>query len=71
MHYKYNWKEIQEFYDLGNSWRDIEKKFGANQATIDKASKRGDFVSRSQLDAAQKRLKRFENLIKKMKICSF
>lgn len=43
---KYDWSEIQKFYDSGYTWRDITKNFGIAQATIMSAKKRGDFISR-------------------------
>jgi very-short-patch-repair endonuclease len=49
--YKYNWKEIQKFYDKGNTFRDIEREFGVNSVSICKARKRGDFISRSNSEA--------------------
>ncbi len=49
--YKYNWKEIQDFYDQGNSLRDIQNKFGAQKGTISKAWHRGDLKTRSQKEA--------------------
>lgn len=50
---KYNWKEIQEFYDAGHTWREIQAKFGIFQGSISKAKKRGDFVSRDHVSAAK------------------
>jgi len=44
---KYNWKEIQKFYDLEGSYRKIRDKFGASMQTISKAVKRGDLVTRT------------------------
>lgn len=49
--HKYDWKEIQNFYDAGNSLRDIQKKFGAHSATMNKACKRGDLKTRSRHEA--------------------
>lgn len=48
---RYNWKEIQEFYDKGHTWREIENKFGVVQASIAKAKNRGDFISRNHSGA--------------------
>lgn len=48
---KYNWKEIQAFYDTGKTWRDITNHFGACQATILSAAKNGRFKSRNVSDA--------------------
>ena len=50
-HIRYNWKEIQEFYDAGHTWREIQNKFGVVQASIAKAKDRGDFISRDHSDA--------------------
>lgn len=51
MNNKYNWEEIQEFYDKGNSWRDIQKEFGCSMATLSKASKEGHLNSRNRGEA--------------------
>lgn len=48
---KYNWKQIQKFYDEGHTWREIQDKFGVVQASILKAKERGDFISRDRSDA--------------------
>lgn len=48
---KYNWKEIQKFYNEGHTWREIQDKFGVVQASILKAKERGDFISRNHSDA--------------------
>lgn len=50
-HTRYDWKEIQKFYDEGHTWREIQDKFGAVQASILGAKKRGDFISRDHSDA--------------------
>lgn len=43
---KYNWKEIQAYYDLGNSYKRCEEKFGVCNASLAKAVKRGDLKTR-------------------------
>ena len=48
---KYNWVEIQKFYDQGHTWRDITNHFGVCQATILSAVKNGRFKSRNMSDA--------------------
>jgi very-short-patch-repair endonuclease len=48
---KYNWNEIQKFYNLGNTFSDITDKFGCCRGSITKAVKRGDFISRSQSES--------------------
>lgn len=45
---KYNWKEIQAYYDDGHTYRECMKKFGFCDQTWAKAKKRGDFKSRNQ-----------------------
>lgn len=45
---KYDWVEIQKFYDEGNSYSDITEKFGASSSSIDWAKRNGMFVSRSR-----------------------
>ena len=44
---KYNWDEIQSYYNEGNSWRDLKNKFGINSSAIFKAIKKGRFISRN------------------------
>jgi len=46
-----NWKEIQEFYDAGNSTRNIIDKFELNYGTISKASKLGYIKIRNKSEA--------------------
>lgn len=46
---KYNWSEIQVFYNLGNSWRACQKRFGMTSGTIGKARKRGELVTYSRI----------------------
>jgi very-short-patch-repair endonuclease len=48
---KYNWQEIQKFYDQGMTWRDITNHFGVSQATISLAKKQGKFKSRNKSDS--------------------
>lgn len=50
---RYDWTKIQKFYDNGNSWRDIVREVGITNKAIQKAIKRGDFITRS-LSAAGK-----------------
>lgn len=51
---KYDWNEIQKFYDEGHTWREITEKFGIKGASLGKAYKRGDFIStRNPSDAAK------------------
>lgn len=47
----YDWNLIQQDYDNGLSYRDIENKYGPTQYTISKAKKRGDLKTRSQQEA--------------------
>lgn len=53
MNKKYNWKEIQDIYNTGKTWRELRQIFGVNMATIAKAIERGDFVSRNKSDAGK------------------
>ena len=46
---KYNWEEVQAFYDEGNSLRDCSRQFGMAKRTLEAASKRGDLKTRPQL----------------------
>ena len=49
--YKYEWKEIQDFYNTGKTWEDIKNQFGCCFASIAKAVKRGDFITNNKSDA--------------------
>lgn len=46
MKYRYDWSEIQRFYDGGNSYRACRKKFGFASVSWTKAVSRGDIVPR-------------------------
>jgi very-short-patch-repair endonuclease len=48
---KYNWSEIQKFYDAGNTWRDIHIKYGMSNQSIHKATLRGDLKLRNKSEA--------------------
>lgn len=48
---KYDWNKIQEFYNAGHTWREIQDQFGVAQASLFKAKERGDFISRNHSDA--------------------
>jgi len=48
---RYNWIEIQKFYDEGHTWREVIEEFGVSMAAITSARKRGDFVSRERSSA--------------------
>jgi very-short-patch-repair endonuclease/predicted DNA-binding protein YlxM (UPF0122 family) len=49
---KYNWKEIQRYYDEGLSWRELNEKFGVSMQSIWDAKNRGDFTSRDKSSAS-------------------
>jgi len=55
---KYNWDEIQRFYDLGNTWRDIQNKFGVASQTIWKSVKAGRLVVRNKSEASKLHFKK-------------
>lgn len=59
MRKKYNWIEVQEFYNNGNSWRDIIKYFGVSNRAIQKAIIRGDLVVRNKSDAQKLNIAKF------------
>lgn len=40
---RYDWEEVQSYYDEGNSWREVCEKFGMCLATISNARRRGAF----------------------------
>lgn len=45
---KYDYKEVQRYYDKGNSLRDCIQKFGMAKRTIEAAAQRGDLITRPQ-----------------------
>lgn len=47
----YNWTELQQDYDNGLSYRNLEKKYGVTQNAIANAKKRGDLKTRTISDA--------------------
>lgn len=51
---KYNWPEIQESYNNGMSWRQLEKKFGVTQRALSKAKSRGDLITTRNVSDALK-----------------
>lgn len=51
---RYDWKEIQRFYDDNHTWREVEEKFGTYLSTIWKATTRGDFKSTRDISSATK-----------------
>lgn len=55
---KYDWNEIQQFYDSGKSWAEITTKFGATPDAISKAQKRGVFVSRNNSESQKVRFEK-------------
>lgn len=48
---KYDWNEIQKFYDDGNTWRDVHKKYGVANRSIQKAVIRGSLKLRNKSEA--------------------
>lgn len=54
-----NWKEIQEYYDEGNSSRDLIKKYKLNHSVINKASKLGYLKLRNRSEATKLRYKKY------------
>ncbi len=51
---KYNWTEIQKYYNDGHTWREIENRFGVQQSSILKATRRGVFKSTRDKSSASK-----------------
>jgi Bacterial regulatory proteins, luxR family/HNH endonuclease len=43
---RYDWAEVQRYYDLGHTISECERRFGFARATFMDAVKRGDLVSR-------------------------
>jgi predicted DNA-binding protein YlxM (UPF0122 family) len=56
---KYNWEDIQKFYDEDKSYTDVSIKYGVNRSSILKAVKRGDLIPRTYSDALKLTWKRF------------
>lgn len=54
---KYNWVEIQEYYDSGHSYRDCIKKYGMHSLTLCKAMRRGDLKTRTATEGMRLRVK--------------
>lgn len=48
---KYDWQKIQEFYNHGNSWRDVMNEFGVSNRAVEKAVLRGDLKLRTRSEA--------------------
>lgn len=51
MRKKYDWKQIQNYYDQNHTWNDIRVKFGVSMSMISKAAKENIFKSRTRSDA--------------------
>lgn len=49
---KYDYTKIQIDYDDGLSWRELGEKYGITCNSLQKAIKRGEFISRNKSDAA-------------------
>jgi very-short-patch-repair endonuclease len=49
---KYNWDEIQKFYDIGNSLRDLSKEFGCSMSAMVMAVRKNKLKTRNTTDAA-------------------
>ena len=45
---RYDWAEIQSYYDLGHTYRECRAKFGFCAATWHKATKRGEITTRAR-----------------------
>jgi transposase-like protein len=45
---RYDWAEVQRYYDLGHTISECEQRFGFARATFMEAAKRGDLVTRPQ-----------------------
>jgi transcriptional regulator len=56
---KHNWKEIQKFYDAGNSLSECYIKFNICRATFRKAQKRGEFHARPQQEGVKLRYDKY------------
>lgn len=45
---RYDWAEVQRYYDLGHTISECERRFGFARATFMDAAKRGDLITRPQ-----------------------
>lgn len=52
-HKRYDWSLIQKDHDDGMSWRQLQEKYGVHSASLIRAKKRGDFISRNRSEAAK------------------
>lgn len=48
---KYNWKQIQKYYDNNHTYQDVIEKFGCSESTIHRAVKKGKLKPRNKSDA--------------------
>jgi Protein of unknown function (DUF559)/NUMOD3 motif len=48
---KYDWSLIQKDHDNGMTWEQLRENYGVSFASLTKAKKRGDFVSRNRSQA--------------------
>lgn len=48
---KYDWDEIQKYYDEGKTWKEVAERFCIGCKTISRNAKKGLFVSRSRSEA--------------------
>jgi hypothetical protein len=56
---KYDWNEIQDFYNMGNSIRECCKQFGVVWASIQKAIRRNEFtITRNKSEACKNSYKK-------------
>lgn len=55
---KYNWQEVQKYYNQEYSTRETAKHFGMNINSIARATKRGDFVPRNMSESLKLRFKK-------------
>jgi hypothetical protein len=53
---RYDWDEVQRFYDAGNSISDCQRRFGFSRETFNAARRRGAIVSRPQAMPLEKLL---------------
>ncbi|RYD78317.1 MAG: hypothetical protein EOP84_14440, partial [Verrucomicrobiaceae bacterium] len=56
---KYDWSLIQAEYDRGQTFRDLRNTFGVQMEALNKARKRGDFITRGPAAASQNQITRY------------
>lgn len=57
--WKYDWDEIQKFYDDNHTWRDILDHYGVSNRSVQKAVRDGRLITRTPSEAAKLFIRKF------------